>query len=251
MKESLIPLPELGEQRRIADILDKADALRTKRHETIAHLDALEQSIFHEMFGRSETVPRVMLSDVLRNGLRNGLSPSTKGEIVGEVLTLSAITGAELDLNQKKAGRFDSEFHAEQLVRPSQILICRGNGNKTLVGKGKVVHEISMQVGYPDTIIAGDINASIVEPKFLQFAWESLDVRRQIERGARTTNGTFKVNQSLLGSVNFPLPPLNLQQEFANHITAVENLKSKHRAQLTELDNLFLSLQDRAFKGEL
>lgn len=251
VKESLIPLPELTEQCRIANILDKVDDLCTKRRETIAHFDGLRQSIFHEMFGRSEAAPRVSLSDVLRNGLRNGLSPSTKGDVVGEVLTLSAITGSELDLSQKKAGRFDSEFHIEQFVRSGQILICRGNGNKALVGKGKVVQETSLKVGYPDTIIAGDINASIVEPRFLQSAWESLDVRGQIERGARTTNGTFKVNQNLLGTVNFPLPPMNLQQEFANRVAVVENLKSKHLAQLAELDELFLSLQDRAFKGEL
>lgn len=44
-------LPELGEQRRIAAILDKADSIRTKRRAVLDHLDALTQSIFHDMFG--------------------------------------------------------------------------------------------------------------------------------------------------------------------------------------------------------
>ena len=251
LKELAVPVCNEAEQRRIADILDKADALRNKRRETIAQLDALGQSIFHEMFGGSETAQQVILADVLRNGLRNGLSPSTSGVVAGEVLTLGAITGSELDLSQKKAGFFDSDFHAEQLVRPGKILICRGNGNKHLVGKGKVVHDADNRVGYPDTIIAGDINTSIIEPMFLQTVWESPDVRGQIERGARTTNGTFKVNQSLLGSINFPLPSRDLQRRFVNRIAAIERLKAKHLVQLVELDKLFLSVRDRAFRGDL
>ncbi|MCB0056578.1 MAG: restriction endonuclease subunit S, partial [Caldilineaceae bacterium] len=57
--ESLeIPLPPPAEQRRIAAILDKADALRTKRREGLAQLDRLAQSIFVEMFGDPATNPR-------------------------------------------------------------------------------------------------------------------------------------------------------------------------------------------------
>jgi type I restriction enzyme, S subunit len=246
-----IPVLPIDEQRRIADILDKSDALRAQRRQVINHLDALSQSIFHEMFGDPGATPRVTLSDVLRSGLRNGLSPSTSGAVTCEVLTLSAITGSELDLSQKKTALFDSEFHAAQFVRPGQILICRGNGNKALVGKGKVVREDVAGVGYPDTIIAGDINTAIVEPAFLHSVWDSVDVRGQIERGARTTNGTYKVNQTLLGSISFPLPQMEKQQEFAGRISTVERLKATHRSQLGELDSLFHSLQDRAFKGEL
>ena len=51
LEELAIPLPPLDEQRRIAAILDHADALRAKRRQVLAHLDALTQSIFHDMFG--------------------------------------------------------------------------------------------------------------------------------------------------------------------------------------------------------
>lgn len=246
-----VPLPDLSVQCRIADILDKADALRTKRRETIKRLDALSQSIFHEMFGSGTSSSRIKLAEVLKVGLRNGLSPSTSGTVTGEVLTLGAVTGSELDLTQKKSGFFDSDFSVEQLVRTNQILICRGNGNKTMVGKGKVVREFSEVVGYPDTIIAGEIDTSIVEPAFLQSVWEGAEVRAQIERGARTTNGTFKVNQALLGTISFQLPALKLQKEFARRVAKIDQLKASHRAQLEEFDDLLLSFQDRAFKGEL
>ncbi|MEX5300627.1 restriction endonuclease subunit S [Kocuria sabuli] len=249
LEATSVSLPSLDEQRRIADILGKVDALRAKCREAINHLDALSQSVFHAMFDDSNAALQSTLSDVLRNGLRNGLSPSTSGTVRGEVLTLSAITGSELDLTQKKVGLFDHDFRTTQIVRPGQILICRGNGNKELVGKGKIVREISDEVGFPDTIISGDINTDIVDPAFLQAVWDSPDVRGQIAQGSRTTNGTFKVNQTLLRSISFPLPPMGLQQEFAGRVSAIQSLKATHRAQLGQLENLFLSLQDRAFKG--
>lgn len=245
-----VPLPDLNEQERIADILDKADALRTKRREAIAHLDSLGQSIFHETFAKAGS-PEVTLAEILRMGLRNGLSPSTAGQVSGEVLTLGAITGAHLDLTQKKTALFDSVFHGEQLLCSGKLLICRGNGNKSLVGRAKVVGKIEGHIGYPDTIIAGDLDVERVDPLFVQSAWGTQQVRRQIELGATTTNGTYKVNQKLLSSIRLPLPPRDLQHEFALKTRSIERLKMRHVGQLELLDNLFNSLQDRAFKGDL
>ena len=53
-----VPLPSLQEQKRIADILDKADALRQKRRRSIERLDDLLQSVFLEMFGDPVTNPK-------------------------------------------------------------------------------------------------------------------------------------------------------------------------------------------------
>ena len=54
-----------------------------------------------------------------------------------------------------------------------------------------------------------------------------------------------------LKRIRIPLPPLELQQTFAERVAAVESLKESHRKHLAELDTLFASLQHRAFKGEL
>ena len=89
-----IPLPQLAEQKRITRILDAADALRAKRRESLAQLDTLLQSTFLDMFGDPVTNPmgwdERTLGGLGQNGFRNGLSPSTKGTLDGEVLTLSA-----------------------------------------------------------------------------------------------------------------------------------------------------------------
>lgn len=99
-------------------------------------------------------------------------------------------------------------------------------------------------------MIAARIESGIKRP-FLELVWNSRAVRTQIEASARTTNGTYKVNQTMLEAVAFICPPIDLQSNLANRIAAIENLKSSQETTLSELDQLFASLQHRAFQGEL
>jgi type I restriction enzyme S subunit len=250
-----IPLPPLPEQRRIAEILDKADALRAKRRAALAELDDLTQSIFLDMFGDPVTNVRgwemLRLEDVLARPLRNGLSPSHSGKIVARVLTLSAITGSKFDATALKTSTFQSVPPPEQRVDESDFLICRGNGNVRLVGKGYFPTSRMPDVTFPDTIIAARISPERVERGFLQHVWNSNAIRRQVESLARTTNGTFKVNQTMLERIEFVAPSIILQRKFSQRLTVVEKLKALYRSSCLKLDALFASLQSRAFRGML
>ena len=247
--------PPLPEQQRIADILDRADALRAKRRAALALLDTLPQAIFVEMFGDPRINPmgwpQVTLMAVLSMPLRNGLSPSHAGEVVAKVLTLSAVTGQGFDRSAWKTSTFRSRPPSDQAVDTDDFLICRGNGNVELVGRGFFPTECMPDVTFPDTMIAARIRTDRLDRQFLQYVWNSGAVRRQIEAAARTTNGTFKVNQSILEEVKFIAPPLETQLDFAQRAVAVDKLKAAHRASLAEMDALFASLQHRAFRGEL
>jgi type I restriction enzyme S subunit len=250
-----IPVPPVAEQSRIIEILDRADALRANRRATLALLDTLTQSIFVDLFGESNASsaawPMGKLVDKLAVPLRNGLSPSKGGRVEARVLTLSAVTGARFDPAAAKTSTFLSVPPADQAVNCSDFLICRGNGNVHLVGKAAFPPASMPEVTFPDTMIAARVDSNKVGHTFLEHVWRSMAVRRQIESLARTTNGTFKINQGVLESIEFIDPPLALQQTFATRIAAVEKLKAAHRASLAELDALFASLQHRAFRGEL
>ena len=255
LSELKIPLPPIEEQKRIAAILDAADALRVKRRESIAQLDALLQSTFLDMFGDPVTNPMgwevVSMQSIAGESFRNGISASTTGSIQGQVLTLSAITSGTYDDKYWKYVKFNRVPQINQLVSQDAFLICRGSGNKKMVGVGVFPRSIRGSIVFPDTIIATTPDLSRIERAYLQFVWASRKVREQIESGARTTNGTYKVNQGVLNSVTFPLPPLSLQRRFASIVEAAERQKARLRAHLDELDALFASLQSRAFNGEL
>jgi type I restriction enzyme S subunit len=255
IKSLPIPLPPMAEQLRIAEVLDQAEALRAKRVAALAQLDTLTQAIFVHLFGDPITNPNgwpvLRLEDALSMPLRNGLSPSHSGKVVGKVLSLSAITGSRFDASSWKTSTFQTPPPSEQAVDEIDFLICRGNGNVRLVGKGYFPTGRMPDVTFPDTMIAARVSPERIERAFLQHIWNSNVVRRQVESLARTTNGTFKVNQRMLEGIAFVAPPLNLQRVFAHRITAVEKLETSHRASMAELDALFAVLQHRAFRGEL
>lgn len=250
-----LPFPSFTEQRRIAEILDRAEALRAKRRAALAQVDGLTQAIFLEMFGDPVTNPRqwkaIGLRDLLAVPLRNGVSPSKSGKVVAKVLTLSAVTGGEFDPTAFKTSTFETQPPEDQSVDDADFLICRGNGNAGLVGKGYFPTSRMRDVTFPDTMIAARVDQERLEPRFVESVWSSRAVRRQIEAMARTTNGTFKINQAALERVELMLPPRDLQRSFARRAAAVDKLKAAHRASLTQLDALFASLQHLAFRGEL
>lgn len=249
LRDLCIPLPQVVEQRRIAAILDKADAIRAKRRQVLAHLDALTQSIFDfvTVGAKVEVLP---FSEVI-DGMRNGLSPSRQGRHAARVLTLSAVTQGPFDPQSAKAGLFESEPSAETRVSSKDFLICRGNGNKALVGAGVNPREDHPGLVFPDTVIAARLVPSRVDPNYFEVAWRQPAVRRQIEASARTTNGTYKVNQQGLGGVRIALPRLDVQKDFATRSESIRRLSQSVGGALDQDQTFFRSLQSRAFKGEL
>jgi type I restriction enzyme S subunit len=244
-----IPVPPVDEQRRIAAILDQADALRAKRRQALAHLNDLTQSIFLDMFG-GEDLPRVCAGQLMPT-MRNGLSPSTAGQCSATVLTLSAVTRGSFDPTAVKPGQFAAEPPADKRVSAFDFMMCRGNGNKAFVGVGTFSRADRPDLVFPDTVIAGRIDPSIVSMVFLEAAWRQQRTRSQIEALARTTNGTYKVNQQTLATVEVPLPPLVQQEEFAARADRIQAQRDSMESGLAQLEDLFASLQHQAFRGEV
>ncbi|MGR6612926.1 restriction endonuclease subunit S [Kocuria rhizophila] len=245
----MIPVPPLDEQRRIAGILDQADAIRTKRRASLALLDELTQSVFLDLSVSSEP-QKMRFGDLVQN-FRNGLSPSNSGEFGAQVLTLGAITHGRFDPTSRRAAMFDRIPEENVRVRKQDFLVCRGNGNIDLVGQGVFPQSDDDQVVFPDTMIACRLDADKIRPPYLAALWGQRVVRQQIEAGARTTNGTFKINQKILGDVSLPIPPLAVQQEFAARVEQINAQRALVERALEKDEELFASLQSRAFSGEL
>ena len=244
------PLPPLTEQRRIAAILDKADAIRRKRTQALALAGDFLRSVFLEIFGDPSANPMghpvKNFETILLMPLRNGISPSSKGKIFANVLTLTAITGDRFDADKVKEGRFLEKISAKDAVDRSDFYICRGNGSEDLIGKGYFADRDIAGTAFPDTMIAAKPDPREVTTAYLETLWNSPFVRNQIREAARTTNGTFKINQTAAGAIRIPIPPLADQRRYQAIVDQVERSKSK----LAYGDDLFPSLSQRAFRGE-
>jgi type I restriction enzyme S subunit len=254
LKSLKIPIPPLEEQRRIAAILDKADQLDKNRLSAIQSVDALQGSLFNEISNASmypnKNLEQYRLSDLLEIPLRNGLSPSTEGSVEFSVLTLSAITRGCFKLESTKKGVFNSIPPREKTVNREDFLICRGNGNLNLVGLGEFPGTTDESTAFPDTMIAARLRHELVNPTYFATAWKQQSIRSQILGKSRTTNGTYKINQTSLESIVISLPSLERQAAFAGRVAPLRALAEKHESSmLARLAELKSSIIDHFLYG--
>ena len=227
-------LPSIGKQEELADILWAAQETRSHYRQLLTTCGDVVKSQFVEMF-ESKGYPICHLS-TLASSMRNGLSPSKSGSYRSKVLTLSAITQGSFNSSAWKDGFFSEEPPADKLVSDEDFYICRGNGNRHLVGAGEYSSSPMKDMVFPDTMIAVRIEQERVILPYLRCAWNQPATRKQIEASAKTTNGTFKINQTALGKVELLLPPLALQQEFAAFAASVDKSKFAVQKALDELN---------------
>lgn len=246
-----LPKVVVDEQSRIAAILDKADAIRRKRERALALADDFLRSVFLEMFGDPGDNPMKhpveTFESLLSIPLRNGISPASRGTVTARVLTLTAITGDRFDGNYAKEGKFLEPISVKDTVSTSDFYICRGNGSPDLIGKGFYADQDIPGTAFPDTMIAAKPNPKKVTRAFLESIWNGPFVRNQIREAARTTNGTFKINQTAAGGIKIPVPPLEAQNRFQTIVDRVVRSKEK----LAYGADLFSALSQRAFAGDL
>lgn len=250
-----VPVPPIGDQQAIVDVLQRAEDVRRSRRKCVALLDQLSESVFFDMFGDPRGNPRglsvMRFGDMLKEAPRNGLSPSYGAPVMSKVLTLSAITGPRFDESAFKISTFKAIPPASQSVSSHDFLICRGNGNIQLVGRGFFPAEDMSDTTFPDTMIAARVDRSLLTSEYVEHVWRTRAIRRQIESSARTTNGTFKINQKSVESVQVMVPPMDEQRRFASRVHQISQVKTYYSGHLRALDDLFASLQHRAFNGEL
>lgn len=254
-----IPLPPLAEQKRIAAILDAADALRTKRREAIAQLDALLQSTFLTLFGDPVSNPmgweKSTIGELVDN-IDSGWSPTCleRPAADGEwgVLKLGAVTYCVYREDQTKALPLGLTPRPEIEVQTGDLLFARKNTYE-LVAACAYVHKTRSRLMLPDLIFRLRLSkAAKTEPIFM---WQQLIVphlRKHIQSFAGGAAGSMpNISKAKLRDIQVIKPPLPLQQKFAAIVESIERQKTAQRAHLAELDALFAALQHRAFRGEL
>ena len=227
-------LPSIAKQEDLADILWTAQETRSHYRQLLTACDDVVKSQFVEMFEGKE-YPSSCLSTLV-SSMRNGLSPSKSGSHRSKVLTLSAITQGRFDSSAWKDGFFTEEPPADKRISNEDFYVCRGNGNKHLVGTGEYSNVPMKDMVFPDTMIAARIKQEQIILPYLRCAWNQPSTRKQIEASAKTTNGTFKINQTALGNIKLLVPPLELQQEFADFATSVDKSKFAVQKALDELN---------------
>jgi type I restriction enzyme S subunit len=253
-----IPVPPVAEQRRIMEVLDdhfsRLDVARRMLEAVQIRLARMQDAIVVEEL-RNADIAMVCLRSLLAEPLINGRSVPTRNDGF-PVLRLTALKGDRLNLNERKGGDWNRDDAKSFLVAKGDFFVSRGNGSLRLVGRGSLLDkEPDQEIAFPDTMIRIRPDQTKVDSSYLSLIWNSAYVRQQIESGARTTAGIYKINQKLLESLAVPCVALGRQRAIAARIeeqalivnmARIEVVKAHRREQ-----HLRGSLLSAAFAGKL
>ncbi len=250
IRSTTVYLPPLREQRRIADILDKADAIRRKRKEAIALTEALLRSAFLEMFGDPVTNPKgwdvVPLHRLGR--VTTGNTPSRAvSEYFGdhiEWIKSDNINTPRHYLTQAAEGLSRRGRDVSRVAPAGSSLVTCIAGSPDCIGN----------VGLADREVAFNqqINAVMPSPGIdCRFLYALLLVGKRVVQRASTNSMKGMVSKGKLEQVMFPSPPCPLQEEFGKLFDCVIALSDRQEVSVATSNELFDGIVQRAFRGEL
>jgi type I restriction enzyme S subunit len=248
LDEMEIPLPPSAEQRRIAEVLDRAEALRAKRRAALAQLDSLTQSLFLDLFGdpvaNRKNWPRVKFGNI--GTLDRGISkhrPRNDPSLLGGPYPL--VQTGEVSNCRGYITEFEQTY-SELGLRQSKMWPV-GTLCITIAANIAKTGILTFEACFPDSVVGfrADDSATV---EFVR-VWLSF-LQKTLEDSA-PESAQKNINLAILRDLDVPLPPIALQRKFARRVAELEKFKNTQRAALAELDALFASLQHRAFRGEL
>lgn len=255
LKRVRLPLPSLAEQRRIASILDAAEALQSTRRQAVAKLETLAQSTFTEMFGDvvqntqkwksaslAEFCERIQIgpfgsqlhqSDYVQNGipLINPLH-IVDGELKPQ---------PDQTVAQESYGRLKNYW-----LQPGDVVL----GRRGEMGRCAVVNPDCgpLLCGSGSLFLRPNLDVAVAP--YISAALSSRPGRSYLERVAK---GVTMMNLSgeAIKQMTIALPPISLQRSFEERMQDIDKLVGDLTRSSNSIDDLFASLQQRAFRGEL
>jgi type I restriction enzyme, S subunit len=241
------PLPPLEEQKKIAAILDAADDYRQKTKALINKYDQLTQSLFLDMFGDPFTNPKGWTIKQIKEVAKvlNGTTPKTSDSRYWNG-DYSWVTPAEI--KSKYLNKTDRHLTREGVLSKSLKMIEKNN---VLLTSRAPIGKVS--INKIDTFTNQGFKSMVIDRNLInvQYLYQILVLSEsrlnQLGRGA-----TFKeISKSIVEEFELPIPNLTLQNQFAERVAEIEKQKQQAEASLVKAEELFSSLLQRAFKGEL
>jgi len=253
LKQIKIPIPNnYPDQIRIATVLSKAEELIKQRKESIALLDELLKSTFLQMFGNSskniKDFSKGTIRDVVKD-VKYGTSKPAVDNGKYPYLRMNNITAdGYMDLSSLKYIDIDDSEKEKYVVKKGDLLFNRTN-SKELVGKTGIYNEEK------EMVIAGYLirvrTNERANPWYLWGYLNSVHGKKTLFGMCKSIVGMANINAQEFQNIKILIPPIGFQNQFAQIVEKVELLKKEFNTSLKELENLYGSLSQRAFKGEL
>jgi type I restriction enzyme S subunit len=253
LKFLLLPL---ATQKRIAEILDAADALRRKDQELLKKYDELAQGIFIDMFGdpvKNEKGWDVNKGRDVVKVLGGAAFKSTDYKDDGiPLIRIGTINKGYFDKSQIVFLPYDFAIsHERYIVRPKDLLITlTGTVGKDDYGNVYVMEEHFNQYLLNQRVAKLVVKQDCLMTRFFEFLLKQKEIKAEltgVSRGVRQAN----ISNEDIYNLDVITPPMVLQDDFVNRINSVYGQIEISTSSSLVSDILFNSLIQKAFKGEL
>lgn len=245
LKNITIPKLSIDEQNKIVEVLDKAQSLIDKKREQIELLDELVKSRFVEMFGdpvlntKEWEVKKVI--DVCECMVPGRDKPKS---FTGDIpwITIDDLKINRVTYKSKSdLGLTDDEIKEvkrKKIPKGSVLMSCVGNlGICSIAGEDMIINQQ-----------LHSFQCKEINNYFLMYY---LGFRKDYMESKASSTTVLYMNKTVCNSIPVYLPPIELQNEFAEFVTKTDSIRSKMEASLSELEDNFNSLMQKAFKPEL
>jgi type I restriction enzyme S subunit len=251
LREFEIPLPPLTEQKRIAAILDKADAIRRKRQQAIQLADDFLRAVFLEMFGDPVTNPKEFPLSTIRALVEsaNYGSSAKASEDAGDypMLRMGNITYAgAIDMTNLKYIDLSEKEKPKYLVTKGDLLFNRTN-SKELVGK-TAVYDNDDPVAIAGYLIRVRTNSK-GNSYYVSGYLNSAHGKSTLQNVCKSIVGMANINAQEMQNIPILLPPAKLQNQYRNIVISTKAKLRAHEIALKGKVELFSSLSQKAFSG--
>jgi len=250
LKEKAVVKPPLEEQKRIAAILDKADAIRRKRRRAIQLADEFLRSVFLDMFGDPAINPKGwqrkkigQLGKVVTGNTPSRQIQENYGEHIEWIKSDNINTPSHILTKAEEALSEAGEKLGRTVPANSTLVTCIA-GTPECIGNSALADR---KVAFNQQINA-IVPFDNVDPYFLYML---VIMSKKIIQRASTNSMKGMVSKGIFQEIELISPPNNLQKKFGNQFYAYLSYLEKQELELKESDNLFNSLCQKAFRGEL
>ena len=252
LSETEIPLPPLDEQRRIAAVLDKVSYLIAKRRAQLDKLDELVKARFVEMFGDPVLNPMKWPEQSLEN-MADIVSGITKGRKARETelievpyMAVSNVKDGYIDwTNVKTILATKSEIEQYRLL-PDDVLMTEG-GDPDKLGRGAIIQKPLENCIHQNHIFRVRLNESAILPIYFAEFLQHQKAKQYFLRCAKQTTGIASINMSQLKSLPTLVPPVTIQQSFAEIVRRINKSKLTIQQSLDKLEILKKALMQEYF----
>ena len=237
-----LPIPSIEIQKDVVKKLRIAKAAISTRNLQVKKIDQLAKSRFVEMFGdpiaNSQKWNVEDLKSIITHA-NNGMSRRGNDESGSVVLRLVELQSGYLDYSNPNRIVLTEQEKKRFQLKENDFLFARVNGNPENVGRCAYFKGWQEPVYHNDHIIRVQFKAQIVSPEFLQHLLNSQYGRNEMRGKIKTSAGQYTINQEGIGSIRIPIPPLELQNEFAAFIEQLDKSKVAVQESIRKLEILY------------